>query len=162
MAWSNVGDTLCPIAGALAVVGERWTILVLRELFLGGRRFDDLQIQTGMSPHLLSVRLKSLEQEGVIARKLYSERPARYEYRLTEKGLGLYPVLLGLKTWGERWVHNIDDEPALIIRHKACGHEVSLSVSCDGCSQPIGARDAAVTMGSGYAAEREGRRSPTD
>ena len=78
MGWSEVGDTVCPIARALAVVGDRWTVLILRELFLGVKRFEEFQQQTGMSPHLLSTRLKRLEAEGIVVRRPYSERPVRH------------------------------------------------------------------------------------
>lgn len=159
MSWSDAANSVCPIARGLAVVGDRWTMLVLRELFLGGRRFDDLQAQTGMSPHLLSVRLKRLEQDGVLARRQYSERPTRHEYRLTDKGLDLYPVLLALKGWGEKWGGFAPDaEAALTIVHRRCGHEVSLAPRCPSCSEPVGARDAGVTLGDAFAAERRERR----
>ncbi|MCC6609566.1 MAG: helix-turn-helix transcriptional regulator, partial [Burkholderiales bacterium] len=103
MGWSEVGETVCPIARALAVVGDRWTVLILRELFLGVNRFEEIQAQTGMSSHLLSTRLKRLEGDGIVARRPYSDRPPRHEYRLTDKGLDLYPLLLSLKAWGEKW-----------------------------------------------------------
>ena len=96
MGWQDVGASLCPVARALAVVGDRWTVLIVRELFLGTRRFEDFQAQTGMSSHLLSTRLKRLESDGIVRRTPYSERPPRYEYRLTPKGLDLYPLLLSL------------------------------------------------------------------
>lgn len=159
MSWSNVANTVCPIARALAVVGDRWTMLVLRELFLGERRFDDLQAQTGMSPHLLSVRLKRLQQDGILARKQYSERPVRHEYRLTDRGLDLYPVLLALKGWGEKWGgFAADAEPAVTIVHRQCGHEISIAPRCPSCTESIGARDATVTLGDAFAAERRERR----
>src|SRR5947209_15441482 len=100
MSWDDVAESLCPIARACSVVGDRWTLLILRELALGTRRFDDLQAQTGMSSHLLSTRLKRLEQDGVIERALYSERPPRYEYERTAKGKELDQVLLLLRAWG--------------------------------------------------------------
>ena len=103
MGWSEVGDTVCPIARALAVVGDRWTVLILRELFLGVKRFEEFQQQTGMSPHLLSTRLKRLEAEGIVVRRPYSERPVRHEYRLTDKGAALFGVIVGLKQWGDRY-----------------------------------------------------------
>jgi DNA-binding HxlR family transcriptional regulator len=102
MAWAEIGNSICPIARALAVVGDRWTVLILRELFLGAKRFEEFQVQTGMSSHLLSTRLKRLERDGVIARRPYSQRPARHEYRFTDKGLDLYPLLLSLKNFGEK------------------------------------------------------------
>ncbi len=94
----------CPVARALDVVGERWTMLVLRELFVhGARRYQDLQLSlTGVAPNTLSSRLKSLESNGLIRRELYSDHPPRLEYRLTEKGQSLGPVLQALREWGKK------------------------------------------------------------
>lgn len=94
----------CSVAGALEVIGERWTILVLRDLFLKGpRRFQDFQESLGgVAPNTLSARLKDLETNGLIARRLYSEHPPRLEYHLTEKGKTLGPVLKALREWGSR------------------------------------------------------------
>ena len=160
MAWSGIGNSLCPIARALSVVGDRWTVLILRELFLGARRFEEFQVQTGMSSHLLSTRLKRLEADGVVSRRPYSERPVRHEYRLTDKGLDLYPLLLSLKSWGEKWSGLKDGaEPALVIVHRQCGHETRLELRCPECGEPFGPRDALVTLGAGFAAERQARRN---
>lgn len=159
MGWSEVGDTVCPVARALAVVGDRWTVLILRELFLGVRRFEEFQAQTGMSSHLLSTRLKRLEGDGIVARHRYSDRPPRHEYRLTDKGLDLYPLLLSLKSWGEKWGgFKAEDEPALVITHRQCGHETGLKLICPSCDEPFGPRDTAVTLGSNFKAERQARR----
>lgn len=159
MGWSAVGDTVCPIARALAVVGDRWTILILRELFLSVKRFEEFQAQTGMSSHLLSTRLKRLQADGVVARHRYSERPPRYEYRLTSKGLDLYPLLLALKSWGERWgSFEPGGENALVITHRHCGHDTGLKLVCPSCHEPFGARDATVTLGKNFMAERQARR----
>ena len=159
MGWSEVGGTVCPIARALAVVGDRWTMLILRELFLGTRRFEEFQAQTGMSSHLLSSRLKRLESDGVIRRRRYSDRPARHEYGLTEKGLALHPVLLGLKSWGENWGGlDAGTPPALEVIHCGCGQATSPTLTCSACSDPFGARDARVRIGEAFAQEREGRR----
>lgn len=95
----------CPVARALDVIGERWTILILRDLFLHGpRRFQDFQDSlAGLAPNTLSARLKTLESQGVIARRLYSEHPPRLEYHLTEKGRDLGLVLRALKKWGDKY-----------------------------------------------------------
>lgn len=159
MSWNEVGDTVCPIARTLAVVGDRWTVLILRELFLGVKRFEAFQVQTGMSPHLLSTRLKRLEGDGIVARRLYSKRPNRHEYRLTDKGLDLYPMLLSLKAWGEKWGgFKRGGEPALVIVHKDCGKRTGLKVRCEACDEPFGAKEAAVTLSPRFAAERAARR----
>jgi DNA-binding HxlR family transcriptional regulator len=160
MGWSEVGGTVCPIARALAVVGDRWTMLILRELFLATRRFEEFQAQTGMSSHLLSSRLKRLEADGVICRSRYSDRPARHEYRLTEKGLALYPILLGLKSWGESWSgSDANDQPAIEVVHCGCGHATGLTLTCSACDEPFGAHDARAVIGETFAMEREERRS---
>src|SRR6202012_2128271 len=96
-------DTLCPIAHSTGLVGDRWSILIVRELLLGQTRFQDLQAQTGATSQMLAARLKRLEADGLVSRQAYSQRPPRYEYRLTPKGVQLMPVILALRTWGERW-----------------------------------------------------------
>ncbi|MCA0200182.1 MAG: helix-turn-helix transcriptional regulator [Proteobacteria bacterium] len=159
MGWAKVAETVCPSARTLAVVGDRWTMLILRELFLGVKRFEEFQVQTGMSSNLLSTRLKRLEADGIIARRLYSKRPARHEYRLTEKGLDLYPLMLSLKAWGEKWGGlKRGAAPALSIVHKTCGHETGFQLRCGSCDAPFGAKDAVVTIGPAFAAERQKRR----
>lgn len=158
MSWADVGDTVCPIARSLAVMGDRWTVLILRELFLGVKRFEEFQAQTGMSSHLLSTRLKRLESDGIVARHKYNDRPPRHEYRLTSKGLDFYPLLLSLKTWGEKWGgFEPEAEPALVIVHRKCGQETGLKLVCPACDEPFGPRDAVVTLGKDFEAERQAR-----
>src|SRR5882762_6481960 len=96
--WDDVGDTLCPIARSLSVIGDRWTMLLIRELLFGTKRFDEFQAQTGMSSHLLSTLLTRLEEEGVVKRTPYQDRPVRYDCRLTEKGKDLFPVIRSART----------------------------------------------------------------
>jgi DNA-binding HxlR family transcriptional regulator len=118
----------CTIARSVDVIGDPLTIMIMKELFLGQRRFGDIQMYTGMSPHLLSVRMhllsvrmKKLEKEGVVQRRQYQQRLTRYEYRLTEKGIDLWPILVAFKDWSARWGRWSNGEP-LTIRHKACSH----------------------------------------
>ena len=96
-------DMPCPIARALDIVGERWTLLILRDVSSGIRRFDALQKRLGIARNILTERLSWLVDQGVLEKRAYEERPPRYEYRLTEKGRGLFPVLVALMTWGQRW-----------------------------------------------------------
>ena len=103
MKWDCLDESICPIAKALAVVGDRWTLLLMRDLANKVNRFDELQASTGMSTHLLSVRLKRLEADGVIERRAYCQKPLRCEYHLTTKGEDLAPVLSQLKAWGNKW-----------------------------------------------------------
>jgi len=116
--WDDVGDTLCPIARSLSVIGDRWTMLLIRELLFGTKRFDEFQAQTGMSSHLLSTRLTRLEEEGVVKRTPYQDRPVRYDYRLTEKGKDLFPVILSLGGWGNEWCGlKTSQKPAVRMVH---------------------------------------------
>ncbi|MGF6492131.1 DNA-binding HxlR family transcriptional regulator [Luteibacter sp. 621] len=119
MNWEEISGSLCPIARTLAVVGDRWTLLILRELAMGNARFDEIQAQTGMSSFLLSTRLKRLEHDGVIERRQYTDRPPRYEYYSTDKGKEFDAILLAMRDWGVRWTAYADDEPlpiTLVVR----------------------------------------------
>jgi DNA-binding HxlR family transcriptional regulator len=160
MSWDEIGESVCPIARSLAVLGDRWTMLIIRELFLGTRRFDAFQAQTGMSSHLLSVRLKRLEGDGIIERRLYQDRPRRYEYRLTAKGKDLHGVVLALRAWGLRWCgFDRDAEPAVRLIHTTCGGEVGSAPICRHCGETLKPQDIRVAFSDAFAAEREARRS---
>ncbi len=102
MRWNELDKESCPVARGLSVVGDRWNLLILRDCFLGVRRFDDFQASLGVTRHVLADRLRKLEAAGVLRRELYQERPARHEYRLTKKGRALYPVLLSLIVWSDK------------------------------------------------------------
>ena len=106
----------CSIARALEVVGERWTLLIIRDVFLGRRRFDELQESLGIARNVLTDRLNRLVEEGILARVIYSERPARYEYRLTTKGLELNVALTALRQWGDQY---LSDKPPTLLRTKS-------------------------------------------
>ncbi|MGR3321525.1 MAG: winged helix-turn-helix transcriptional regulator [Pseudooceanicola sp.] len=104
MRWTELSDQACPVARGLSVVGDRWTMLILRDCFSGIRRFDQFQARLGITRHVLADRLKKLESAGVLKRVQYEARPPRHEYRLTEAGHELYPVLMSLITWAEAHV----------------------------------------------------------
>lgn len=157
MNWSEIGDTLCPIARCLAVVGDRWTMLIMRELFFGNRRFDGLQAQTGMSPHLLSTRLKRLEGDGVLAREAYHDKPRRYQYCLTDKGEDLFPILMTLAGWGKKWGELDAAQPAVDVVHRSCGQRLEAGLACTGCGELFSGADLDMTFGPAYGAERAGR-----
>jgi DNA-binding HxlR family transcriptional regulator len=127
----------CAVGGTLSILGERWTLLVLREAFLGVRRFDQLQRNTGMARNILSDRLHTLVAHGILRRELYHERPRRYEYRLTEAGLDLYPVLTSLMDWGARHLGG----QAMTLTHKNCGATVMPHLACPACGEHVEARD---------------------
>jgi DNA-binding HxlR family transcriptional regulator len=129
----SFAEMSCPVARTLDVVGEWWTLLIVRDAVLGARHYEDFKA-SGIADNILSARLKRLVEEGIFERKLYQEHPARFEYLLTEKGRGLLPVVVALRSWGKRWTEG-DDTTRLT--HKNCGHEVSLKFHCDKCGRPL-------------------------
>jgi DNA-binding HxlR family transcriptional regulator len=141
----------CSIAGALEIIGERWTLLVVREAFLGTRRFDDFQRELGVARNVLQTRLSRLVDEGVLERVRYQERPERYEYRLTDKGRDLWPVLHSLMLWGDR---HRGGQPPVVIRHRDCGGAVDDRRRCEACGAELSARDVVATPGPGAGAQQ--------
>lgn len=141
---------ICSIARGLEVVGERWTLLVIREVFNGNRRFSEMQRSLGVARNVLTARLQRLIDEGILERRAYSERPERYEYFLTEKGLDLWPALVSLLAWGDRHSPEPNGPPMLIV-HKGCGGEVNDRGICESCGKVLHARDAYALPGPGLA-----------
>src|SRR5687768_6330087 len=137
----------CAVERTLSVIGDRWTLLVLRESFLGVRRFDQLRRNTGAARNILSDRLNTLVANGILRRELYQQRPQRYEYRLTEKGIDLYPVLITLMGWGAR--HGSGSEPAILLEHKSCGATMMPRLACPDCGEQVAARDVRAVRGPG-------------
>jgi DNA-binding HxlR family transcriptional regulator len=138
--WNEIVTQHCSIARALSVVGDTWTMLIVRELFNGNRRFNGLLGETGAPPAILSERLAGLERDGVVEKCQYSQRSDRFEYRLTVKGRDLYPVLISLMTWGDRWMAN-GEPPPVQLRHTACGHRTTPTLNCSVCGDSIDPRD---------------------
>jgi DNA-binding HxlR family transcriptional regulator len=137
---------VCSVARTLEIVGEKWALLAVREVFLGNRRFDEMVRRTGAPRDTLAARLRTLVDTGILERRQYSEHPARYEYRLTDAGRDLYPVILTLMRWGDRHLAG-DDGPPLVLRHR-CGHRLVAQVVCDACGEPVeaaGTRPAAIS-----------------
>jgi DNA-binding HxlR family transcriptional regulator len=143
----------CSVARALEVVGERWSILILRDAFLGVRRFDGFQEDLGIARNVLADRLGRLVDAGVLEKHAYSDRPPRYEYRLTDKGRDLWPVVHALAQWGDH--HEAPDGPPTLFVHRGCGGAVSDRRTCDSCGAPLDARDVEAVAGPG-AAEHPG------
>jgi len=139
----------------LAQAGDAWTFLLLREAFFGVRRFEQFQSSLGAAPNVVSERLKRLVANGLLKRQRYQERPARYEYRLTEKGFDLYPVIVMMMRWGDRWLAGRDGPP-LLLTHTSCGVVTEPTVVCSHCRQPITAHDIQWRPGPG-ARQRRGR-----
>jgi DNA-binding HxlR family transcriptional regulator len=138
----------CSIARSLETIGERWTLLILRDAFLGTRRFDDFQKSLGVARNVLTVRLKSLVDTGLLERRRYQERPERYEYRLTEKGIDLWPVIVSMMQWGDVHGGNVAGPP-MVLEHRGCGGGVDAHRICDRCGERLGARDVRAHPGPG-------------
>ena len=149
MRWEELDQQPCSLSRTLAVVGDRWTLLVLRDCFLGVRRFDQFEKRLGVTRHLLADRLKKLVEHGVLVKVPYQERPLREEYRLTERGLDLHPAMMALVSWGDR---HLADERGAPIRHihKGCGQVMRPVTVCSECAEPVGARDVRVEVGEGW------------
>ena len=151
---SDIERLTCSVARTIGVAGDRWTLLLLREFVLGSRRFEDLQAHTAMSSRALADRLKRLQRLGIITATAYQERPRRHEYRLTEKGLELYPVIVSMTRWGDRWMRAKGESPPARLVHKTCGRVFDPVLTCGSCGQPVGPRDVRVEIGPEMAAER--------
>ncbi len=125
----------CSIARTLEVVGERWTLLAIREIMFGNRRFEEIRRYTGAPRDILTARLRKLEANGLVARIEYQQRPARHEYRLTDLGWSLLPVLVVLRSWGDEHLPG-PDGPPVVFEH-SCGATLTPSVTCAECGDPI-------------------------
>lgn len=144
---SDYSTQNCSVARSLEVIGERWSLLIVRNAFYGIRRFDDHQRWLGIARNVLQSRLERLVEEGILSRELYQERPPRYEYRLTQKGLDLWPVLVTLLQWGDR--HASDSGPPMVLEHRDCGGGVDGHLRCDRCGADLTARDVRPSKGPG-------------
>ena len=143
-------DALAPADGFSFVVeggvGERWTMLIIRDAFLGTRRFDQFQSNLGITRHRLSERLGKLVESGVLVKVPYHERPLRYEYRLTRKGLGLYPVLMSLARLGDEWMDHGKGVPLEYV-HQGCGHKTRPVLTCNECGEPLRPEEVKPQLG---------------
>ena len=140
-------DQNCSIARALELVGERWTMLVLREAFTGRRRFDEMAEDLGIARNVLTARLQRLVEEGVLTKVRYQERPERFEYRLPEKGLDLWPILISLLQFGDQ--HYAPAGPPVVLMHKDCGGTLDVHRTCERCGAKLTARDVRAHPGPG-------------
>jgi DNA-binding HxlR family transcriptional regulator len=142
----------CSIARTLEVIGERWTMLIVRDVFLGLRRFDDLQADLGVARNVLAARLERLIETGVLEKVPYQDRPTRHEYRLTEKGLDLWPLLVELVQWGDRHAPSANGPP-VVFRHRDCGGRIGSGRTCERCAALVERREVAVEAGPGATAD---------
>ena len=148
-------DPTCSIAATLEAVGDRWTLLILRDLFRGVRRFEALHRDLGIARNLLTNRLHRLADLGMVHRVPYHDRPVRHEYRLTTKGADLSPALVALMHWGDRW-YATDGPPTLLV-HDACGTPLDQAVSCPSCDESVTPHHIRSRPGPGRSTEKSGR-----
>lgn len=135
-------DMACSVAQCLEVVGEWWSMLLIRDAFLGIRRFDEFQERLGISRNVLSQRLNKLVEEGVLQKQPYQHNPVRYEYLLTDRGRDLWPVLTSMRQWGDRY--RAPHGPPVKVFHRACGHAAPFELHCAECGEKVGHRDVRV------------------
>jgi DNA-binding HxlR family transcriptional regulator len=141
----SFADMHCSVAQCLEVVGEWWSMLILRDAFLGVTRFDDFQRRLGVSRNILNQRLSHLVEEGVLNKVPYSEHPPRSDYRLTDKGRDLWPVVTAMRQWGDRY--SAPDGPPVVVTHKGCTGDAVMA--CSVCGEHLGARDMQAVPGPG-------------
>ena len=146
---TDFGGMACSIARTLDVIGESWSPLVLRDVWVGLNRFDQIQADLKISRKVLTERLNHLVDQGVLERHPYDQRP-RYEYRLTEKGVDLVDLLMVMTRWGDKWLAG-EAGPPVLYRHHACGEISSVDLRCAHCGEPMHANDVTVLPGPGAA-----------
>jgi DNA-binding HxlR family transcriptional regulator len=147
----------CSIAATLEVVGERWSLLIVRSVMLGVRRFDALQRDLGVARNVLQARLERLIENGVLERRQYQEHPPRDEYHLTEKGLDLWPTIVALLQWGDRYAPS-PGGPPVVLEHKGCGGAIDSHRVCVRCGKRLGPRDTIAKAGPGAGPDSPLRR----
>ena len=153
MRWNELSEENCSMARTVSVIGDRWTLLILRDCFLRVRRFEDFQERLGITRPILASRLKKLVDEFVLVKVPYQQRPVRYEYRLTQKGLDLYPIVMAIVHWGD--VHMADKKGRpLLHTHDLCGKDFDPIMVCSECGEALMPRQTHVHPGPGATSPR--------
>ena len=148
MKWDELEEEPCSVARTIGVIGDRWTLLILRECFLRTRRFEGFQSALGITRHLLAERLKKLVRTGILRRIPYQDSPKRHEYILTQKGLDLYPIMMAIVHWGD--THMVDERGRpLLHEHKKCGKLFDPVMVCSECGEPLAAKEVVTRPGPG-------------
>lgn len=140
MRLTSLSELNCSIAKTLDVVGEWWTLLIVRDALRGGRRFEEFQESLGVARSVLTARLRKLTEAGIMERQRYSEHPPRYEYQLTDKGRALFDVIVALMQWGDAWEQGPAGPPRLLV-HDTCGHVTQPVLTCPHCHGEVTARN---------------------
>jgi len=134
------------------LIGDGWTLLIMREACLGTRRFEEFQRNLGTGRNILTQRLNALVDEGLLRRVLYQDRPVRHEYRLTDEGRDVYPILAAMAAFGDKWLLGDGDRP-VVLHHTSCDHDMHATVTCSECGEPIDIRSVRAKPGPGYPAD---------
>ncbi len=142
MRWNELASENCAMARCMAVIGDQWTFMILRDCFLGVTRFDDFKNNLGIGRTLLSARLNKLVDEDVLEKIAYQDHPPRYDYKLSEKGLDLYGAIMHLVAWGDKYYFK-EGGPIKHV-HKTCGHTFKPELHCSECHKEIAARDVTI------------------
>lgn len=145
---SRVANKECSVARAMETVGDRWSMLILREAYYGVKRFDEFEMYVGIAPNILSTRLKKLVSAGVMQRIQLPEHAGRYEYVLTEKGLDFFPAYLALKKWGDDWLAE-SEGPQVVFLDRAAGRPIEYPEPKRADGQPLRLEDVEIVAGAG-------------
>lgn len=145
MKWNEIDTIPCSVARTLSVIGDRWTMLILRDAFRHPVRFERLNEKFGMTRHLLANRLDRLVEQGILDRRAYQERPVRHEYALTDKGKSLFPVMIAMMEWGDAWMSG-NDGPPVLLRHTTCGATFPAAPVCPSCGIVLSADTTSSEM----------------
>jgi DNA-binding HxlR family transcriptional regulator len=148
---SRIANKECSMARAMEVVGDRWSILILREAYYGVRRFDEFEYYVGVAPNILSSRLKKFVDAGVMTRIPLPEHSGRYEYVLTEKGRDFFPAYLALKKWGDDWLAE-PEGPQVVFRDRTAGREIKYPKLLTASGKPLRLEDVEIVAGAGAVA----------
>jgi DNA-binding HxlR family transcriptional regulator len=142
-AYPDFDPSACSVLRTLDVLGDTWSILVLRDVFLGAHRFDQIQQHLGIARNVLADRLRRLVEHGLVAKREYQAHPPRFEYHLTHKGVDLQPVLIALMQWGDRYAADAGGGP-VVLEHRGCGHPIRLVTECEACGEHVSPRQTEV------------------
>ena len=148
MQWNELGDQPCSFSRTLSVIGDRWSLMILRDCFMKVRRFDDFHERLGIGRPILTDRLKKLVESFVLTKVAYQQNPTRYEYRLTQKGLDLYPIVMAIVHWGDIHMSDRKGRP-LLHQHTTCGHEFDPIMTCSECHEEVSPRAVTILPGPG-------------